>query len=50
LPGANFGLQLFVVPVFLGLHLHIFARLWREMKAQRGSATASAAVAAQNRA
>jgi hypothetical protein len=50
LPGANFGLQLFVVPVFLGLHLHIFARLWREMKAQRGSATASAVVAAQNRA
>jgi len=48
LPGANFGLQLFVVPVFLSLHLHIFARLRREMKAQRGSATASAAVAAQN--
>jgi len=43
LPGANFGLQLFVVPVFLGLHVHIGARLWREMKAARRSGMAPAA-------
>ena len=48
LPGGNFGLQLFAVPLFLGLHLHIFARLWREMKVQRGFATASTAVATRS--
>lgn len=27
---GHFALQLFVVPVFIGLHVHLFARLWRE--------------------
>jgi hypothetical protein len=35
LPGGNFALQLFVVPLFLGLHLNIFARLWREAGSAR---------------
>lgn len=31
LPG-NFGLQLFVVPLFIAIHLHLFGRLWREKR------------------
>jgi hypothetical protein len=41
LPGANFGLQLFVVPVFIALHLHIFARMWREARSAHRLAAAS---------
>ena len=32
IPGANFTLQAFVVPIFIGLHLHIFGRVWREAR------------------
>jgi hypothetical protein len=32
LPSGNFGLQLFVVPLFVAVHLHIFGRLWREAR------------------
>jgi hypothetical protein len=27
--GGNFSMQLFVVPIFIAAHMHIFARLWR---------------------
>ena len=27
---GHFGLQLFAVPLFIAIHLHIFGRLWRE--------------------
>ena len=29
---SNFGLQNFVVPLFVAIHLHIFGRLWRETR------------------
>jgi hypothetical protein len=29
---GHFGLQLFVVPLFIAIHFHIFARLWREKR------------------
>jgi hypothetical protein len=29
---GHFGLQLFVVPLFIAIHVHIFARLWRERR------------------
>jgi hypothetical protein len=32
LVGANFTLQLFVVPLFVAVHICIFGRLWRERR------------------
>jgi hypothetical protein len=33
---GHFGLQLFAVPLFIGIHLHIFGRLWCEKRDELG--------------
>ena len=33
LVGGNFALQLFVVPLFVAIHIYIFGRLWRGRRA-----------------